>query len=170
MAIDAAAGQGLRLPIVYNTSGWERLEVLKLLDGVVDIYLPDFKYGTAESALKYSSGAGSYPGVTQTAIKEMHRQVGTARAAADGLMYRGLMIRHLVLPNRVSGSKLILQWIAENLPRDTFITIMSQYRPCYKAHDYPDISRRITREEYKEVLLWARNAGLTNIHAQRFPH
>ena len=99
----------------------------------------------------------------------MNRQVGVAKAAKDGLMYRGLMIRHLVLPNRVSGSKIILDWIAQNLPKDTFINIMSQYRPCYKAFDYPKISRRITRPEYVETLKWAREAGLTNVNAQNFP-
>jgi putative pyruvate formate lyase activating enzyme len=169
MAVDAAASQGLRLPLVYNTSGWERLEIVKKLDGIIDIYLPDFKYGTRESADKYSSGADTYPEVTRKAFKEMQRQVGTARAARDKLMYRGLMIRHLVLPNRVSGSKEIFQWIAQNLPKDTFITVMSQYRPVYKAFDYKEISRRITRSEYSETLKWAREAGLTNVHTQGFP-
>ena len=168
-AVDLAASWGLRLPLVYNTSGWERLEVLKKLDGIIDIYLPDFKYGTSQSADKYSSGADTYPEITKKAHKEMNRQVGVANVAKDGLMYRGLMIRHLVLPNRVSGSKIILDWIAQNLPGDTFINIMSQYRPCYKASNYPKISRRITRAEYRETLKWAREAGLTNVHAQNFP-
>ena len=111
-ALDVAAGRGLRLPVVYNTCGWERLEVLKLLDGVVDIYLPDFKYWDGKKAAKYSSGAETYPEVTREAVLEMHRQVGVAHPAADGLMYRGLMIRHLVMPNDVGGTKEILAWIA----------------------------------------------------------
>jgi putative pyruvate formate lyase activating enzyme len=168
-AVDLAASRGLRLPLVYNTGGWERLEILEKLDGIIDIYLPDFKYGTGKSADTYSPGAHTYPEITKKAHKEMNRQVGVAKIAKDGLMYRGLMIRHLVLPNRVSGSKIILDWIGKNLPKDTFITIMSQYRPCYKAFDYPKISRRITRAEYLETLKWAREAGLTNVHAQGFP-
>lgn len=169
MALDAAASQGLRVPLVYNTSGWERLAVLKKLDGIVDIYLPDFKYADSKMADKYSSGADTYPEVTKKALLEMQRQVGTAKAAKDGLMYRGLMIRHLVLPNRLSGSKQVLEWIAKNLPQDTFLNIMSQYIPVYKALDYPKIARRITRDEYNETLKWAKEAGLTNIHAQRIP-
>jgi len=169
MALDKAAARGLRLPLVYNTSGWERLEVLKLLDGIVDIYLPDFKYGSSESGDRYSSGADTYTEITKKAFLEMQRQVGTAVPEKDGLMYRGLMIRHLVLPNRVSGSKEIFRWIAENLPKNTFLNIMSQYRPTYKAFDYPKISRRLNRTEYSETLNWAKQAGLTNIHAQRIP-
>lgn len=104
-ALDIAAEKGLRLPIVYNTSGWERLEILELLDGVVDIYLPDFKYWDSNMAAKYSSGAESYPEVTKAAILEMHRQVGVAKPAQNGIMQRGLMIRHLVMPNDVGGSE-----------------------------------------------------------------
>lgn len=169
LALDTAASQGLRLPLVYNTSGWERLEVLKKLDGIVDIYLPDFKYANSKMADKYSSGADTYPGITKKALLEMQRQVGTAKAAPDGLMYRGLMIRHLVLPNRVSGSKQVLQWISDNLPKDTFINIMSQYRPVFKAFKFPEIARKISRSEYNETLTWAKDAGLTNVHAQRIP-
>lgn len=168
MALDIAASRGLRLPLVYNTSGWERLEVLKKLDGIVDIYLPDFKYAEGTMAAKYSSGAETYPGITKKALLEMHRQTGTAKPAKDGLMYRGLMIRHLVLPNRVSGSKEVLQWIAGNLPKDTYVNVMSQYRPVYKAFKHKDIARKITRQEYEETLKWAKDAGLTNLHIQRY--
>ncbi|MDO9528773.1 MAG: hypothetical protein Q7J27_06385 [Syntrophales bacterium] len=152
LAVDKAAGMGLRLPLVYNTCGWERLDVLKELDGIIDIYLPDFKYSKESMAEKYSSGASSYPEITKTAILEMHRQVGVAKPADDGLMYRGLMIRHLVMPNRVSGTKDVIEWIAGNLPKDTYINIMSQYTPTYNAFMYPKISRRITREEYAETI------------------
>jgi putative pyruvate formate lyase activating enzyme len=168
-AVDTAADMGLRLPLVYNTSGWEKLDILKKLDGVVDIYLPDFKYGSSKMAAKYSSGADDYTEITKKAHLEMHRQVGAARPARDGIMYRGLMIRHLVMPNRVSGSKEVVEWIAKNLPKDTFINIMSQYRPMYKAFDYPKIARRITRKEYKEVLRRAKEVGLTNVHTQISP-
>jgi len=144
LALDAAAAKGLRLPLVYNTCGWERLEILELLDGVVDIYLPDFKYSDGAMAAKYSSGAQSYPEVTGEALLEMNRQVGVARPAADGLIHRGLMIRHLVMPGGVSGSEAVIDWIAQHLPKDTYFNIMSQYRPAYRAGDYPEIARRLT--------------------------
>jgi putative pyruvate formate lyase activating enzyme len=164
--LDIAAARGLRLPLVYNTCGWERPEILNRLDGVVDIYLPDFKYSDGSMASKYSSGASTYPEITKAALLEMHRQVGVARPAADGLMYRGLMIRHLVMPNDVSGSKEVIGWIAEHLPKDTFVNIMSQYTPLFRASDYPDISRRVTRREYNEVVDYAKQVGLTNLEIQ----
>jgi len=167
-ALDIAAEKGLRLPIVYNTSGWERLEILKLLDGIVDIYLPDFKYWDSDMSAKYSSGAESYPEITREAILEMHRQVGVAKPAKDGIMQRGLMIRHLVMPNNTGGSEKIMEWIAENLPKDTYVNIMAQYNPAYKAYDYPEISRRITSEEYKRVVKRAKEMGLTNLDIQGY--
>jgi len=169
LAVDMAAAKGLQLPLVYNTCGWERLEILKKLDGVVDIYLPDFKYSDGKMAAKYSSSSESYPQLTQIALLEMHRQVGVAKPARDGLMYRGLMIRHLVMPNGIGGTKEVIEWIAENLPKDTYVNIMSQYTPMYKAFDYPEISRRITRQEYKDALRWAQEAGLTNLDIQGLP-
>jgi len=168
MALDMAAAKGLRLPIVYNTHGWEREEILKYLDGVVDIYLPDFKYWHPSAASRFSSGARSYPEIARKAMLEMHRQVGVARPAANGLIYRGLMIRHLVLPKRISGSMEVLSWIAENLPKDTYINLMSQYQPVYKAFRYPQIARKITRAEYREVVDRARNLGLTNLDIQGY--
>lgn len=166
LALDQAAEKGLRLPLVYNTCGWERIEILKILDGVVDIYLPDFKYFSGEMAAKYSAGAEKYPEVTKAALLEMNRQVGVARPGEDGLARRGLMIRHLVMPNNVGGSGRIMKWIGSNLPADTYVNIMSQYRPMYKADDYPEISRRIYRSEYNEVIKKAREAGLTNLNIQ----
>jgi putative pyruvate formate lyase activating enzyme len=166
LGLDIAAGRGLRLPLVYNTCGWERAEILEILDGVVDIYLPDFKYADGAMAEKYSSGAEAYPEVTQQALLEMHRQVGVAGPAEDGLMYRGLMVRHLVMPNGVGGTKEVLGWIAESLPKDSYVNIMSQYRPMYKAFDYPEISRRLTPKEFDEAVRWAKEAGLTNLDIQ----
>jgi putative pyruvate formate lyase activating enzyme len=168
LAVDLAAGKGLRLPLVYNTCGWERPEILKLLDGVVDIYLPDFKYWDGAMAARYSSDADTYPEITRSAILEMDRQVGVAKPAADGLMYRGLMMRHLVMPNRVGGTKEIIGWVADNLPKDTYLNLMSQYTPMYKAREYPKISRRITRREYGEAIGWAEEAGLTNVDIQGY--
>ncbi len=169
LALDIAAANGLRLPLVYNTCGWERADVLERLHGVVDIYLPDCKYADGAMAAKYSSGADTYPEVTQAALLEMHRQVGVAKPAPDGLMYRGLMIRHLVMPNGVSGSKAVMEWIATHLPADTFVNIMSQYRPMFKAADYPLISRRLRRSEYNEVVDYAKEVGLTNLEIQGMP-
>lgn len=169
LALDIAAGRGLRLPLVYNTCGWERMEILKVLDGVVDIYLPDCKYSEGDMAAKYSSGADTYPEITMAALLEMNRQVGVAKPADDGLMYRGLMIRHLVMPNNASGARAVITWIAKNLPKDTYLNIMSQYRPTYKAFDYPEISRRITREEYDEAVQCAIRLGLTNLDIQGYP-
>jgi len=169
LAVDIAARKGLHIPIVYNTCGWERVEILKSLEGIVDIYLPDFKYADGDMASRYSSGAESYPEVTGKALLEMHRQVGVAEPESDGLMHRGLMIRHLVMPNHVGSSKEVISWIAGNLPENTYVNIMSQYRPYYKAKDYPKISRRITREEYIEVVEWAKMKGLTNLDIQGYP-
>lgn len=167
-ALDRAAARGLRLPLVYNTSGWERVEVLQRLAGVVDIYLPDFKYWNPAAAARYSSGAADYPEVTREAILEMYRQVGTARPAADGLMYRGLMIRHLVMPGDVSGTREVLHWIATRLPKDTWVTLMAQYRPMFRADRYPEINRRITRKEYERTIGWVRENGLTNVSIQAY--
>jgi putative pyruvate formate lyase activating enzyme len=165
-ALDVAAAAGLRLPVVYNTSGWERLEILEVLDGIVDIYLPDFKYWDRGMSAKYSSGADDYPEVTKAAILEMHRQVGVAKPAEDEIMQRGLMIRHLVMPNDVGGSEKIMEWIAGNLPEDTYVNIMAQYTPQYRAFDYPEISRRITSEEYRTVVARAQELGLSNLDIQ----
>ena len=167
-ALHVAAGRGLRLPVVYNTCGWERLEIVRQLDGIVDIYLPDFKYWDGKKARKYSPGAETYPEVTRDALLEMHRQVGVARPAADGLMYRGLMIRHLVMPNDVGGTKEILTWIAASLPKDTYVNLMSQYRPTHRAFDFPEIARPLTRVEYEDAVSEARRLGLTNLDIQGF--
>ena len=142
--------------------------MLKLLDGIVDIYLPDFKYWDSEMSAKYSSGAENYPEITKKAVLEMHRQVGTAKPAKDGIMQRGLMIRHLVMPNNTAGSEQIIGWIAENLPKDSYVNIMAQYTPVFKAYDYPELSRRISGEEYKNVVRKAQEAGLTNLDIQGF--
>ena len=168
LAVDKAASRGLKLPLVYNTCGWERMEILKILDGVIDIYLPDFKYADGQMAAKYSSGAASYVDTVHRALLEMHRQVGVAKPAGDGLINRGLMIRHLVMPNNVSGTKEVIEWIANNLPDDTYLNLMSQYRPMYKAHKYPQISRKITREEYEAAIRWTKEAGLTNVDIQGY--
>jgi putative pyruvate formate lyase activating enzyme len=167
LALDIAAGKGLRLPIVYNTCGWEKGDVLLYLDSVVDIYLTDFKYGCNAEAAKYSPGAGDYVEVTREAHLIMQEQVGTLHTdSATGLATRGLMIRHLVMPNNVTCTKEIMQWIGENLPKDTYINIMSQYTPVFNANEHPVINRRITQQEYRQAVQAAEDAGLTNLKLQ----
>ena len=166
LAVDKAAAQGLRLPLVYNTCGWESIDTLRMLDGVIDVYLPDFKYSSGKMAATYSAGAYGYPEITEQSFLEMQRQVGVARVDSDGIIRRGMMVRHLVMPNNVGGTKEVLEWLAQNLPKDTYINLMSQYQPCYQAFEYPQIARRITAKEYKDSMQWAKEAGLTNVHFQ----
>jgi putative pyruvate formate lyase activating enzyme len=155
--------KGLRIPLVYNTSGYERTEILRLLNGIVDIYLPDMKYMDGQQAAKYSSGAWDYPSETQKALVEMQRQVGRHQTNNQGVAVRGLMIRHLVMPNQVAGTEQFVNWVAGNLPKSTYLNIMHQYHVAYKAYDYPDIWRGITIEEYLEAMRWADKYGLTNL-------
>lgn len=169
LSLDIAAEQGLRLPLVYNTCGWEKTEILKELDGVVDVYLPDFKYWDGDTAGLYSAGAVTYPEVMRAALEEMYRQVGVARPDDGGLMRRGLMIRHLVMPNGVEETKKIVEWIAQHLSRDTYVNLMSQYRPVHRAFDHPGISRTLTRREYADAVRFARTAGLNNLEIQGMP-
>lgn len=158
-----ALKKGLRIPLVYNTSGYERPEIVKLLDGIMDIYLPDMKYTDPHQAAKYSAGASDYPEMTKRAIIEMHRQVGVHQVDGQGIALRGLMIRHLVMPNRVAGTEKFVKWVAENLPKNTYVNIMPQYRVEYKAFEYPEIARGITAQEFLEVMEWAEQYGLTNL-------
>jgi putative pyruvate formate lyase activating enzyme len=162
-ATQIAYKRGLRIPLVYNTSGYERVEMLKILDEIVDIYLPDMKFMNAGKAAKYSGGASDYPEVTKAAILEMHRQVGLHQSSSEGIATRGLMIRHLVMPNRVAGTEKFVRWVAENLPKSTYVNIMHQYHVDYKAFEYPEIWRSITVEEYLEAIAWAEEYGLTNL-------
>lgn len=162
-ATQIALKKGLHIPLVYNTSGYERLEMLKILDGVVDIYLPDMKYMDADKAKKYSAGASDYPEVTKKAILEMHRQVGVLKLDNQGIALRGLIVRHLVMPNRVAGTEKFVKWVAESLPKSTYVNIMAQYRVEYKAYDYPEIARGITPQEFLEAMESAEKFGLTNL-------
>lgn len=158
-ALQKAIPMGLRIPLVYNTSGYEKLDILRLLDGIVDIYLPDCKYMDPAMAAKYSDGAYNYPHYAKIALKEMFRQTGDLQVRR-GIAVRGLIVRHLVLPNGISGTKEFLKFVAENLSKTTYINIMRQYRPEYKAPEYPELSRRINRKEYSEALTWAKQYGL----------
>lgn len=158
-ALSIAVEAGLRLPLVWNTGGYDSLAALELLDGLVDIYMPDMKYADASVGHKYSR-VEDYPVINQAAVKEMHRQVGDLKIDEEGVAQRGLLVRHLVLPEGLAGTPQIAQFLAEEISRDTYINIMDQYRPCYNAHDWPSLDRRITRSEYEEAVQEARAAGL----------
>ncbi len=156
-AVHRAIELGLRLPIVWNCGGYESLEALRLLEGIVDIYMPDIKFAGSEPARKYLK-APDYPEVAKEALREMHRQVGDLEVTG-GVALRGLLVRHLVMPQDLAGSAEVMEFLA-SLSRDTYVNIMDQYRPCYRAGDFPELSRRITGEEFGRALEAARNAGL----------
>lgn len=158
--------RGLRLPLCYNTSGYERVENIRLLDGVVDIYLPDLKFMEGSEAARYAASADDYPEKAQKAIIEMHRQVGDLVRDRDGVALRGLMVRHLVMPNRLAGTREFVRWVAENLSKSTYVNIMSQYRVAHQAFEYPAIARAITVDEFLEAMDWAEQAGLNNLDSR----
>ena len=157
-AIELARKSGLTLPTVYNTGGYDLVETLKLLEGFVDIYMPDMKYSDSEVAEELST-APDYPEVNLAAVKEMHRQVGDLQVT-KGLATRGLLVRHLVLPNNLAGSLKIIDFLAEQISTSTTINVMEQYRPCYKASSHPKINRRPSFEEIESVRQYAIDKGL----------
>lgn len=161
-SLHIAAERGLRLPVVYNCGGYESLHAIELLDGIVDIYMPDFKYTDSATALRYSE-AEDYPETVKTVIKEMHRQVGDLLIDSRGIALRGLLVRHLVLPGGMAGTGEVVRFIAEEISKNTYINIMDQYHPCYKAFEHPPLNRRITRQEYAEAIQLALDAGLKRI-------
>jgi len=160
-ALVIAVANGLRLPLVYNTSAYDSPATLRLLDGVIDIYMPDFKVWEAAQALRYLL-ARDYPAVARQAIQEMHRQVGDLKFDEHGLAKRGLLVRHLVMPNNVAGTQQIMRWLADSVSPSTYLNVMEQYRPDNKvtADRFPEIYRPVTRQEYAEALSAAQAAGL----------
>ncbi|MFB6346720.1 MAG: hypothetical protein ABEK50_13260 [bacterium] len=167
--------KGLEVPIVYNTSAYDAEWSLDILDGLVDIYMPDFKFHSPEASRKFMRGP-DYPEVAKHSIKKMNRQVGRLRKNRRGLAESGLIIRHLIMPGETEDSKRILDWIAKHLPQDTYVNIMDQYYPTAEVEEKPDrweqINRNITREEYEDVIEYAREIGLTNLdpRSSRFGH
>lgn len=157
-ALVIAADKGLKLPLVYNTGGYDSLEILKILDGIVDIYMPDMKYSDSKLGLKYSL-VPNYWQVNKKAVKEMHRQVGDLKIDKNGIAQKGLLIRHLVLPRGLAGTKKVMKFIA-SLSKDSYVNIMDQYYPSNKANQCPKINRRITPEEFKEAIELAKKEGL----------
>jgi putative pyruvate formate lyase activating enzyme len=158
-SLPEAIEKGLHLPIVYNCSGYESLEVIRLLEGIVDIYMPDAKYMDEKYSKRFSN-ASDYPEVIKKVLKEMHRQVGDLTINTKGVAEKGLLIRHLVMPGGVASSEAMLKFIAEEISIHSYVNIMEQYRPEYQAHEYHEISRRITLKEYMEAIHWAKHYRL----------
>jgi putative pyruvate formate lyase activating enzyme len=161
-ALVLAAQAGLRLPIVYNTGGYDSMRSLELLDGVVDIYMPDMKYASDRIARVYSK-IPHYPQVNQAAVLEMHRQVGDLQIDANGLATRGLLVRHLVLPHGLAGTGEIVRFLAEQVSTDTYLNLMNQYHPVFNACRFPKLNRRVKSEEYQAAVEMAHAAGLERL-------
>ena len=153
------------IPIIYNSNGYENIETIKLLNGYIDVYLPDLKYYTNELSKKYSN-VDNYFEIATNAINEMYKQVGQAEFDKNGLIKKGIIIRHLVLPNHIQNTKNILKWISDNMPNDIYISVMLQYFPTYKALEDNLINRKLNRKEYKEVFNYLYSLNLKNGYIQ----
>ena len=164
-AIKIAKNKGLKIPIVYNSNGYENVETIKKLKGYIDIYLPDVKYYDDDLAFKYS-GVKNYFENATSAIKEMYNQVGSPVLDENGMMKKGLIIRHLVLPNNLQNSKDVLKWINDNIDKKVFVSVMAQYFPTNKAKDFPEINRKLTKEEYEEIENYLYSLDLDNGYIQ----
>lgn len=161
-ALELAARSGLNVPLVYNSGGYDSVECLRILDGIVDIYMPDMKYDDAETARELS-GIDNYPEINRAAVREMHRQVGDLQMDEQGVAERGLLVRHLVLPNGLAGTEGMVRFLGREISRDTYVNIMAQYHPCYRASEVPALGRRLSQAEFGEALSLARQAGLTRL-------
>ncbi len=166
-ALEPAVREGLKIPLVYNSGGYDSEETLKLLEGIVDIYMPDAKYSNPDSARKYST-ADDYFAVNKKALLEMHRQVGDLEMDGEGIARQGLLIRHLVMPEDVVGSRRVLEFITGNISQNTYMSIMAQYHPAHMAFEFPELSRRISQIEYDAVLKIADELGLERGWRQNF--
>ncbi len=164
-AIKIAKNNGLKIPIIYNTNGYENIETLKLLEGYIDIYLPDLKYAENDLAKKYSK-IENYFEIATSAIKEMYRQVGKNEYDENGIIKAGIIIRHLILPNHTENSKKVLKWIVENMPKNITVSVMAQYFPTYKAKEIKDINRKITKYEYQKIENYLYSLDLENGYIQ----
>ena len=165
-ALEVAVESGLYLPLVYNSGGYDSVETLRILDGIVDIYMPDMKYDSEETA-KELSGIESYPSRNKAAIKEMHRQVGDLEINEEGVAQRGLLVRHLVLPCGLAGTKGVVNFLSREISPNTYVNIMAQYHPCYRAFQIPGLARRISTAEFQEALSLAQEAGLSRLDRAR---
>jgi putative pyruvate formate lyase activating enzyme len=161
-AVDIAARRGLNIPLVYNTGGYDSREALALLDGIIDIYMPDMKYGDSTLAHKYSH-VRNYVKVNFAAVREMHRQVGDLQLDQQGIAERGLLVRHLVLPGQVAGTETVLEFLASEISTRTYLNLMDQYRPCYRANENPPLDRDLDAGEYRSALELAHRLGLERL-------
>jgi putative pyruvate formate lyase activating enzyme len=161
-ALDVAAGRGLTLPLVYNTGTYDSMDTLELLDSVVDIYLPDAKYAD-EAVARRLSGVSGYTALMRAGLRKMHRQVGDLEVDPNGVAIRGVLVRHLVLPDDLAGTAETMAFIAEELGTNTYVNVMAQYHPCYQADDHPEIARPVTAREVAEATEIARSAGITRL-------
>lgn len=164
-ALFIAARDGLHIPLIYNTGGYDSLSILQLLNGVIDIYMPDMKYSSPQTALHYSK-IRRYPQINRQAVREMHRQVGNLQRDERGIAYRGLLVRLLVLPFGLAGVQETIHFLATEISIHTFINIMDQYHPAFNASQYPKLNRRIKIQEYKEAIQIAHDAGLSRLAGQ----
>jgi putative pyruvate formate lyase activating enzyme len=164
-AIKIAKQKGLTIPIVYNTNGYEKVETIKLLDGYIDIYLPDLKYAEDNLGVLYSK-VNNYFEIATRAIQEMIKQVGVTKFNQNGIMEKGVLVRHLVLPNHIQNSKKVLKWIKENLPNEMYISVMAQYFPTYKAKQIENLNRKLTKEEWNEIENYIDELGIENGYIQ----
>jgi len=161
-ALKIAIDLGLKIPLIYNTGAYDKIEVLKILDGIIDIYMPDTKFFNPEPSKKYLK-AKDYPEIAKKAIKEMHRQVGDLIINEEGIAVRGLLVRHLLMPNNLAGTEKWLKFIAREISKNTYLNIMDQYRPCGDAHEFPELLSTITYEELEAARNFAQNLGLTRL-------
>jgi putative pyruvate formate lyase activating enzyme len=165
-SVEKAVEKGLNLPLVYNTSSYDRVETIQLLEGVFDIYMPDFKFWDPEVA-HATCNAIDYPEVAKKAIKEMHRQVGDLVVNESGIAISGLLVRHLVLPRRLAGTRPIMRYIAENISNQTYVNVMSQYRPCGRAGEVKELRSPLSQKEYLEALDMAKEEGVTRLDKRK---
>jgi len=159
-ALEIAIPKGLKVPLVYNSGGYDSIQELKLMDGIIDIYMPDFKYWDPEVSKRFSNEAENYPEIARAAFLEMHRQVGDLVINKEGIAEHGMLIRHLVLPEGKAGTASVMHFIATQLSKNSYVNIMDQYRPCGQAWDFPPLDRRISHEEYREAIDIAEKEGL----------
>jgi putative pyruvate formate lyase activating enzyme len=165
-ALPEAIEQGLTVPLVYNCGGYEEVDTLRLLDGVFDIYMPDFKFWDSEQSARFCS-APDYPEKARAAVKEMHRQVGDLVLDQAGIAQRGLLIRHLVMPDGIAGTREIMRFLAKEISRETYVNVMNQYRPCGEAHKFPELRRPINAEEFGDAIKAAQEEGIHRLDERR---
>jgi putative pyruvate formate lyase activating enzyme len=167
-ALELAVSRGLHLPLVYNTGGYDSVETLRLLDGIIDVYMPDMKYSD-EKVAEQLSGIKNYSEINRAAIKEMHRQVGDLELDDEGIAQRGLLVRHLVLPDGLAGTEEVVRFLAQEVSTNTYLNIMAQYHPCYKASDVPQLTRPISKREFSGAISLARQQGLCRLDEGNLP-